>query len=146
MKKILTGKKGFTLTELIIVIAIIGILAAVLVPSLSGYIKKSKESALEQEARSISAIYETWLLDEETYDKKYSEQENPVMTAEQVATREFETYYVELGNAPFGEGITFSITLDLESKKPSGFTLQKGNLVATYTNGGNLVIEEVSQS
>lgn len=144
MKKILTGKKGFTLTELIIVIAIIGILAAVLVPSLSGYIKKSKESALEQEARSISAIYETWLLDEETYDKEFSSQENPVMTAEQVATREFETYYVELGNAPFGEGITFLITL--ESKKPSGFTLQKGNLVATYTNRGNLEIGEVPQS
>lgn len=137
MKKILTGKKGFTLTELIIVIAIIGILAAVLVPSLSGYIKKSKESALEQEARSISAIYETWLLDEETYDKEYSAQADK--SAKVVATEEFVNYYVELGNAPFEEG-TFSITLDSDSKKPSGFTLQKGNLEATYTNGGNLVI------
>lgn len=142
MKKILTGKKGFTLTELIIVIAIIGILAAVLVPSLSGYIKKSKESALEQEARSISAIYETWLLDEETYDKVYNnDPEDQEMTAEVVATKEFKTYYEELGNAWFGEGITFSIRLDSSTNKPSGFTLQKGNLVAIYTNGGNLVIE-----
>lgn len=124
------------MTELIIVIAIIGILAAVLVPSLSGYIKKSKESALEQEARSISAIYETWLLDEETYDKEY--QEDSGKSAEAVATGEFKTYYEELGNAWFGEGIRFLITL--ESNKPSGFTLQKGNLEATYTNGGNLVI------
>lgn len=61
MKKL--NKKGFTLTELIVVIVIIGILAVVLIPTLTGYIRKANESAAEQEAQSYVTAYNSWLVE-----------------------------------------------------------------------------------
>lgn len=52
MKKIL-NKKGFTLIELIVVIAILAILAAILIPSITNYIAKATEAKDEANARSL---------------------------------------------------------------------------------------------
>ncbi len=56
MKKTNT-KKGFTIIELVIVIAVIGILAAVLIPTFSGVIEKANESAAMQAARNEYEVF-----------------------------------------------------------------------------------------
>ena len=45
-------KKGFTIVELVIVIAVIAILAAVLIPTFTSVTEKAKESAALQQARN----------------------------------------------------------------------------------------------
>ncbi|MDP4180215.1 MAG: prepilin-type N-terminal cleavage/methylation domain-containing protein [Bacillota bacterium] len=55
LKKLIKNKKGFTLTELIVVIAILGVLAAVVTPSVLGYISDAKVSADKANANTIDS-------------------------------------------------------------------------------------------
>ena len=58
MKKIQKTKKGFTLIEMVLVIAIIVILAAVLVMSIGTYLNKAKNAAssVADHNSSVSAV------------------------------------------------------------------------------------------
>ena len=49
-----TNKKGFTVVELVIVIAVIAILAAVLIPTFAGIIAKANQSADQQAVRDMN--------------------------------------------------------------------------------------------
>ena len=59
-------QKGFTLIELMIVIAIIGILAAIAVPQYQNYIARSQVTRVMAEAGALKTTVETCILDGRT--------------------------------------------------------------------------------
>lgn len=107
MKKVLKNKKAFTLTEMIVVIAIIGILAGVLIPTITGYIKRANQSAAYQEAEAVLNIYETWAMEDES----------------NLTDLDFDKYYAEVAEKELGTGIAF-VEKDGE-----------GKVIAFYYNG-----------
>lgn len=58
-----TKLKGFTLIELIVVIAIIGVLAAILVPSMIGYIEKAKIQGANTNAGTLHKAINAYISD-----------------------------------------------------------------------------------
>ena len=70
MKK--TNNKGFSLVELIIVIAIMAILAGAIAPALIRYIDRSRKSNDINACKSIKTAFETALTNEDLYSELVS--------------------------------------------------------------------------
>lgn len=63
----LQKKEGFTLIELMIVIAIIGILAAIAIPQFSAYRQRSYNSAAQSDLRNATTAQEAYFVDHSRY-------------------------------------------------------------------------------
>jgi prepilin-type N-terminal cleavage/methylation domain-containing protein len=61
------GQKGFTLIELMIVIAIIGILAAIAIPQFTAYRQRGFNAAMQSDLRNAATAQEAFYTDSQTY-------------------------------------------------------------------------------
>ncbi|MBO4859955.1 MAG: type II secretion system protein [Clostridia bacterium] len=96
------SKKGFTIVELVIVIAVIAILAAVLIPTFTGLIQKAKDSAYLQDRTNKQT--------EGTIEKI----DNPNYMTWEDFEKKFKNILDDAGSAPSGDAIKESVAEALE--------------------------------
>ena len=75
-----TKQRGFTLTELLITVAIVGILAAITYPSYIDHINKSKRAEAKAALASLANAMETWRMQNSSYLGAAGTQATPTNT------------------------------------------------------------------
>lgn len=105
MTKARVSRKGFTLVELIVVMAILAILAAVIVPSVTGYVQKAQDSAHQSNAQMVYSAAQLYLVDQDIVAGKLDS-----FTAETLVTGGY------ISPLPAGDSATLTTTVSDNGK------------------------------
>lgn len=120
----LPRQRGFTLVELMIVVAVVGILAMIAIPSYNQYTIRAKRSAAESFIMSVANRQEQYILD----------------------AREYATTLTLLGvSAPADVAANYNVTITNVSATPPTYTINAtpiGGQLANDTQCGTVSIDQ----
>ena len=128
VRKMMSDRKGFTLVELIVVLVILSVLAAMLAPTMTGYIDKAKEKKVEAKLHQV--VVAAQALVDEAY--ALGDEEYATVTLEAIA---------ELAELKVGEGednLT-DVIVEIETGKVVYAELEVGDTVGYYDENGGIV-------
>ena len=114
MRNLLSGQRGFSLIEVVAAAAIIGIMATMLLPSLSGANDKVKNAKLNNDLAAIDQAIQLYRLDEGKVPTKLTDLDKEYLSGK-----------LEFKDAK-GEALTYSVTADtytLTGKDTKGTTV-----------------------
>lgn len=116
-------KKGFTLMELIVVLVILAILAAIMIPSMLGWIDRAREKQILLQARSAYIAAQTVILEDYGYGRLLEDE----ITEEQIERAK------ELALC---KGTIISGAVDADSGTIINFVYEEGDYRAVYQEDG----------
>ncbi len=102
MKKIRSSKKGFTLAELLIVVAIIGVLVGISIPIFTTQLEKSREATDIANLRAAKAAITAQYLDDATAGSWWYDTEAGKLVADKVVCGEGTGTTGSASNTQFG--------------------------------------------